>query len=144
MVTFSGCSGKEGTKTCTVKGGGGGEGTVITTTLDGELGTTTEAPSGVALLLLPTTGHVFVTIEGTCLEPKEAAVEGTIAGEASPIGKYQTTGKLIFGGGAGVQSIKSVVVLGVTVKAKLTAFGSVAASENTSEAITFSKPVEVT
>jgi len=41
-------------------------------TLDGDLGTvaTSEAASGVGLLLLPTAGTTFFTIKGTCLALK--------------------------------------------------------------------------
>lgn len=147
VVTFTGCTGKVGSGTaCSVKSNGSSAGSVVTKTLSGELGsvTSTEAASGVGLLLLPETTKAFVNLEGTCLEPESSTVEGNIAGEASPIKTSSTTGKLIFTGAAGVQSIKSIGILGTTVKPKLTAFGAIAASENTSDAITFSKAIEVT
>lgn len=146
VVTFSGCSGKRGTETCSVKNKGGTLGTVVTNTLDGELGKVAkaEAASEVGLLLLPATGKVFVTLEGTCLEPTSAAVEGAIAGEASPIGKKQTTGSLIFTGSAGTQSIKTIEILGTSKKASLKAFAAESASENVSEEVTYSKEIEVT
>ncbi len=90
-----------------VKGGGGGTGTIVTTTLDGALGTvkTTEAASGVGLLLLPTTGTVFVTLEGSRVPGSPAKVDGSVAGEATPK-VNPLTGKPILTGSEGTQSIK--------------------------------------
>lgn len=146
IATFTGCSGKRETSTCTLKNRGGTAGTIVTSTLDGELGKVAkaEAASEVGLLLLPSTGKAFVTLEGTCLEPELSAVEGAIAGEASPIGKKQLTGSLIFKGGAGSQSIKTIEILGVSKKASLKALAAEAASENIGEAVTYAKEIEVT
>jgi hypothetical protein len=54
-----------------------------------------------------------------------------------------TTSKLIFSGSAGSEKIKAIEVLGLAVKPKLDAFGLVAASEATSEELTFQEVVEV-
>jgi hypothetical protein len=143
-VTFTGCSSTEKTG-CSVKGGGGGTGTIITSTLDGELGTvsTTEAASGVGLLLLPTTGTVFVTIEGTCLIASPSPVDGSVAGEASPISVKSTTGKLVLTGSKGVQAIKSINILGATVEPKLKALGLLASSESATGEVKYATAVEV-
>ena len=145
-VTFSGCSDKEGSG-CSVKGGGGGTGTIVTTTLDGALGTvkTTEAASGVGLLLLPTTGTVFVTLEGSCVPGSPAKVDGSVAGEATPTKVKSTTGKLILTGSKGTQSIKKIsVAAGAVVEPKLLALGLLASSENASGEVKYAAEVEVT
>jgi hypothetical protein len=144
VVTFTGCNGEEGGSKCTAQSAGAKTGEIITKTLDGELGLVakTEAASGVGLLLLPESGKEFVSPEGSCLT--KAPVEGSIAGEASPIGVLSTTGKLSYTGSAGSQGIKEITVLGSVVKPKLSAFlGIVAASEDTSEEITYAGKIEV-
>jgi hypothetical protein len=148
VVTFTGCSGKKGSggTPCTVKSVGGGTGEIVTKTLKGELGlvATSEAASGVGLLLEPSASAVFVEIESAPCATG-ASVEGKVAGEATPIkGPSSKTGKLIFSGSAGVQKIKTITVLGKAEKPKLTAFGLVAASEETSEEITYTNAITVT
>jgi hypothetical protein len=142
-VTFTGCKGKSGSTTCTANSPSAKEGQVVTSTLKGELGAVeaSEASSLVGLLLEPASGHSIVTIEGSCLVT--AAVEGSLAGEDAPLGVLSTTSKLIFSGSAGSEKIKAIEVLGLAVKPKLDAFGLVAASEATSEELTFQEVVEV-
>lgn len=145
VVKFVGCTGEEGGKTCTAKSSGAKTGEIVTRTLDGELGLVAkaEAASGVGLLLLPEASKVFVEPEGPCLTT--AAVEGSIAGEASPIGVSSTAGKLVYVGSKGSQSIKKITVLGANVEPKLSAFfGIVNASETTTETITYNGAIEVT
>jgi hypothetical protein len=144
VVTFHNCTGKASSGTCTAKSSGGTPGTITTGTLKGELGTvkTSEAASGVGLLLAPVTGS-FVTLEGSCLTT--AAVSGSIAGEVTPLNTLSTTGKLIYAGSSGTQTIQSITVLGKVEKPALTAFaGLVSASEATNEAVLFTSAVEVT
>jgi hypothetical protein len=144
VVTFTGCKGKKGKEECEAHSTGKTN-EIVTNTLKGELGTvaTSEAASGVALLLEPASGTAFVTTEGSCLTT--AAVSGKIAGEATPIKSKSTTGKLIFVGSAGAQKITKVNVLSAEVEPKLTAFaGLVSASEATSEEVKFSQVIEVT
>jgi hypothetical protein len=146
MVSFSGCSSTE-KGGCSVDSAGAGSGKVLTSTLDGELGTvkTTEAKSGVGLLLLPTTGTTFVELLGSCLALSPAKVTGQVAGEANTIKTSSTGGTLTFIGSKGTQSIKEINVLGTIVKPALKAFsGLVNASETTTETLTYSKAVEVT
>jgi hypothetical protein len=145
MVTFFNCSSTEGSG-CSVKGGGAGTGKILTNTLDGELGSvkTNEAPSGVGLLLLPTSGTTFVTLEGTCLVSKTSPVFGTVAGEVTPLNTLTLAGnKINFFGAAGVQSIKKINVLGSVVEPKLKALGVLASSESTIESVTYAADVEV-
>jgi hypothetical protein len=145
VVAFVGCTGEEGGTTCTAKSKGAKTGEIITKTLDGELGLVAkaEAASGVGLLLLPEATKVFVEPEGPCLTT--APVEGSIAGEASPIGVSSKTGKVVYTGSKGSQSIKKITVLGSSVEPKLSAFfGLVAASETTTESVEYVTAVEVT
>jgi hypothetical protein len=146
VVTFLNCVAKEGTKAaCTAKTEGGTTGVIVTKTLDGELGLTTESKTGVAELLLPTSGGIFATILASCLSPELVSVEGQIAGEATPVGVSSTTGGLVFGGSEGKQSIKKINILGgglQTVK-QLKAFGALAVNEKTVETLAFAGKIEV-
>jgi hypothetical protein len=145
VVIFSGCHSNEGAG-CSVKGGGGGTGNIITNTLDGELGTVSakEAASEVGLLLLPTSGKTFVTLEGSCLISSPSAVEGSVAGEVTPLYEESKTGKLIFTGTKGKQDIKDINILGKVVEPALKALGLLASSEDTSGEVTYESAIEVT
>jgi hypothetical protein len=145
MLTFSGCHSAEKSG-CTVKGGGAGSGQILTKTLEGEIGSvkTSEATSGVGLLLLPTTGTEFASVEGPCLIAETIPVDGTIAGEVTPINVSSTDSKLIFTGSAGAQKIKAISVLGTTVKPELKALGLLEASETSNELLVFEEAVTVT
>ena len=146
LVTFTGCSSKEGAG-CAVKSkGSGSEGVIITKTLSGELGSvkTTEAASGVGLLLTPATGTEFVDLEGTCLLLSPSPVDGSVAGEATPTNVSSKDGKLIFIGSKGVQKIKAINVLGAEKKPKLEALGLIESSETTTELVLYTNAITVT
>jgi hypothetical protein len=147
VVTFHNCSGEKGG--CSVKSEGGPNSSlIITHNLDGELGSVkpTESSSGVGLLLLPTSGTVFVTLEGSCLPLSPSPVDGSVVGEVTPVeGPSSKDGKLIFlGSPKGVQKIKQIIVLGVTVKPTLKALGLLESNEVTSDLILYTNPVIVT
>lgn len=144
MITFSGCHSSEKSG-CSVKSAHGGTGEILTETLDGELGSvkTTEAESGVGLLLLPTSGTTFVLLEGSCLLSSPSPVDGTIAGQVTPTTNEGKAGQLIFEGSKGNQSIKAINILGTTVEPQLKALGLLAASEETTGALEFANAVEV-
>jgi hypothetical protein len=146
LVTFHGCIAIKGTESCPGLSPGGTPGLIHLHFASGELGTvkTSEATSGVALLLKPETGTEFVVLEGKCVTT--AAVSGSVAGEVTPVSTSVNDGKVIFTAtGPGVQKIKAVNLLGEAAKPKLTAFaGLIEASEETSELILFNGPVEVT
>jgi hypothetical protein len=128
VVVFHNCSSTEDGG-CSLKSEGGPNASlIITKTLDGELGSVkkTEAVSGVGLLILPSPGTSFVTLEGTCLPVSPAPVTGSVAGEVTPVnGVASTDGKLIFqgNGAAGEQLIRSINVLGTIVKPGFKALG---------------------
>jgi hypothetical protein len=146
VVTFTGCkSTGSGGSNCTAKSVGAVEGTIATSTLHGVLGLILAkgTGTGVGLLLLPVANKKFVVIAGnTCTV--ETTVTGNVAGEVSPVGKSQTTGKLSFAAGAsGGESVKSIdLSTGGTVTPEIEAFGAIA-SQTTSEDLTFSVAVEV-
>jgi hypothetical protein len=148
VVIFHNCSSPEGSG-CSVKSEGGPNSSlIITKTLDGELGSVKPslAASGVGLLLLPTTGTVFVTLEGSCLPLSPSPVDGSVAGETTPInGPSALDGKIIFqgSGAAGVQKISEINVLGTVVKPSLKALGLLESNEITVDLILFSKDVVV-
>jgi hypothetical protein len=144
VVIFHGCSSTE-KGGCTVKSTHSTPGLIVTNTLKGELGTTKEAKSGVGLLLSPETGTEFVSLEGECLVASPAPVNGTVAGEVTPVSNGETTdGKLVFIGNAGNQTIKAIASLGIVKKPELKALGLLKSSETTTELVLYSSVVEVT
>jgi len=105
----------------------------------------TEAPSEVGLLFAPETGNKIVTLEASCLSPKETAVTGDIAGEITPVEEgLVLVGNVIFNGGKANQSIKKIFFAGKEEKPELTAFGGVTQSDATNELMLFSTDIEVT
>ena len=139
-VNFTGCkSSGTGGSNCTVKSVGGTAGSILTKTLHGVLGLILAKGSGtgVALDLLPVSGKTFVEIaSNTCTV--ETAVEGSVAGEISPVGTLKTTGSLLFAPGTTGESIKVIdLSTGGLIKPALEAFG-LAASQETSESLGFS------
>lgn len=148
VVIFHNCSSTE-SGGCSVKSEGGPNASlIITKTLDGELGSVkpAEAASGVGLLLLPTTGTVFVTLVGSCLPLSPSPVDGSVAGEVTPVnGAPSKDGKIIFqgSGAAGKQLIQSINVLGTVVKPTLKALGLLESNEITVDLILYEKEVVV-
>jgi hypothetical protein len=149
-VSFTGCTSKKGAEgaACTAKSVGAAEGSIVTNTLHGVLGLIVPkgTGTGVALDLLPLEAAegVFVDIaKNSCTV--ETAVEGSVAGEVSPVGKSQTTGALLFDPSGTTQTIKEITLSsnGAAVKPGLKAFGATATQETT-EALTFSANLEVT
>lgn len=129
---------------CTQKSVGASEGEIVSTTLKGELGTvkTSEATSGVGILIEPETTKKFYTLVKTeCAA--ETSVVGSVAAEVSPIGVSQLTEKLTFNANGTSQSIKTISVLGKAVKPELEAFG-LEATVDTSVPLEFAAAVEVT
>lgn len=148
-VHFLGCVGKsaEG-KTCSVKSTGAPlANLIITNTLIGRLGLILPKPasgSDVGLLLLPASGKKFVTLVGTSKCAEETAVTGSLAGLAEPVGVSSKTGKLVFTGSAGKESITDIDLTGAGLVApELVAFSSTAVQKTTEE-LTFAASVEVT
>jgi hypothetical protein len=147
LVHFLECTAKTSTgETCPAMSPGAPlENLILTNTLHGVLGLILPKPSsgsGVALVLLPASGSVFVKILGKCII--ETAVSGQVAGVAEPIGSSVTKGTLKLETTGGAQNIKEVdLSTGGSVKPKLTAF-SATASESVIEALTFGTATEIT
>jgi hypothetical protein len=123
--------------------GASGAGEIVTSTLKGELGTvkTSEAASGVGLILEPeTTKKLYLLAENEC--ELETQVAGSIAGEVSPIGSSQTTGKLVFAVTGSKQDIREIGLLGTVKKLGLNAFGFSLTQEST-ESLEYASAVEV-
>jgi hypothetical protein len=143
VVTYTGCKGKEGSGSeCAVnsKTPKGGTEEIIIDTTKGTLGLVakTEATSGVGILFKPESGSEFVDIEGSCLI--SAPVDGDLAGEVTPAanGKSSKTGKIVFVGSAGKQTITKITVNGKSESPELDAFsGLVKSSLNDTENTTF-------
>jgi hypothetical protein len=145
IVHFLECSATKSTEKCTVKSKGAPlENLIITTTLHGILGLVLPKPASgtdAGLLLLPTAGKRFVTLEGSCVPT--SAVEGDVAGLIEPVGALSTTGKLVLGVTSAKQNIKEIDLTNSSkVEPELVAFSGTS-TEETSEALTFSAKVEV-
>jgi hypothetical protein len=152
QVKFTGCKGVNGTKTCKARSTGkefsGKAGEIITATVKGELGevAASEATSGAGILFTPESGTAFTEVEGEtsgCLT--KAPVTGSLAGEVSPLNVSAKTGKIIFRGKGGSQSIKSITIMGTHHAPELKALsGLVTVSENTEEEVFYTNNIEVT
>ena len=130
-IVFSECTVKKGTCEKPI-------GDIHSAAITGTLVASAESKTGVALLLAPTTGKVFAEVEKTECNPA-SKVEGTIAGEVTPINTASTTGDVVFS----IPNIAEVEKAGgEKVKPKLTVFGASARLESTEEN-TFSELVEV-
>jgi len=142
-VHFLECTAKNAAgETCPAMSAGAPlENLILTKTLHGVLGLILPKPetgSGVALLVLPTGGGEFYKLLGKCIP--ETIVEGDVAGIVEPVGSSVTTGTIKFPSPA----IKNVdLSTGGAVTVKLKWFG-VAATDVTTESITYSKATEVT
>jgi hypothetical protein len=147
VVTFTGCTGKEteSESPCTVKGAGAkNSGEIVTNTLKTLLGlvATSEATSGIGLLLEPAAGHTWFTVaKATCTT--EGALEGTLAGEVTSLIEEGKTLEIGFLGKTGSQRIKKITVPPGEEKPSLKAFGVVNTSDEGAEALTFEKTVKL-
>jgi hypothetical protein len=145
VVKFTQCTSSSPTKTkCVASSPGAATGELLTKTLHGILGLALPKPatgSDIGLLVLPSTGNEFVTIEeNECT--RETAVSGSVAGLMEPVGRLQKTSKLVFHETANVQDISNIDTLAGLIRPRLTAF-STAATEESNELITYEKSVEV-
>ncbi len=119
------------------------QGEIVTNALDGELGevATSEATTGVGLVLKPASGKDWAIVEG----PITSALEGSVAAEVTPVKTSAKTLKLVFAGSAGKSHIKRVDVKGVDKEPKLTFMENGPWSWNTTDAFEFkSNALEVT
>jgi hypothetical protein len=119
-------------------------GLLLTKTLHGILGLILPSKE-IGLLVLPVTGKIFVEFAETKnaageLCSKESKVTGSVAGEITPVGTHQTTGKLIFTP-PNPTDFDLTHGLGLVLPG-LTAF-SESAQESTTEEITFTESTEV-
>ncbi len=104
VAKFSGCKAKEAEEIheCPVNSTSplGAKEEIITKTLKGRLGLVAkaEAASERGLLLLPSTGTVYVTIAGSteCLPAETSEVKGSLIGEIKPIKTLKLKGELIY------------------------------------------------
>jgi hypothetical protein len=128
VVHYLECTSENSSTHCTAKvnSEGAPSGLIVTTTLHGILGLILSPPGtsiGVGILILPLKGKEFNNLEANgCTE--ETAVSGDIAGEVTPVGHSQKTGKTVFATTGGRQAIKDIDLthgLGLVVP-KLTAF----------------------
>jgi|SRR5580692_690800 hypothetical protein len=149
VVVFHNCHTPEGSG-CSLKSEGGPNTSLITIrTMDGELGSVkkAEALSGVGILVLPTTGTAFVTLEGTCLPVSPSPVDGAIVGEVTAVnGTASADGKLIFqgSGSAGSQLIKAINILGTVKNPALKALGLLEANAIEVELVLLTTAITVT
>jgi hypothetical protein len=146
VIKFTNCttSGTGGSG-CSVTSTGAKSGEIVTKSLEGELGTvkTTEAASGVGLLLKPESGKTWSVLAGnSCLS--ETQMSGSIAAEVPTIGKKQVTNKLVFSDPSGKQGIRSITLdSGKAEKPELVFWGT-AMTMNTTDELSFEEALEVT
>lgn len=98
IITYKECSyATVGPGSCPVHSLGAKEGEIVTGDLTGELGTvpTSEAPSGVGILLKGEHEKKWTTLVGTTCYG-ERVISGTAIAEIPVIGKKQTTNELVF------------------------------------------------
>jgi len=146
VLTLTECNDKEGAG-CKLKTEGAKEGEIVTNALVGTLGEvkTTEATSGVGLLLEPASGKVWAKVEGPCIPIGSGYLEGSLAAEVTPIKTLAKTAKLVFVGGKGVNKIRTVVIKGKETKPRLKGPWANECSWDTTETLTFkSNAVEIT
>jgi hypothetical protein len=143
VLHFTGCTSSGATKSgCSVKSiGATAEGLISTQTLRGLLGLVLPG-STVGLLLLPSSGKKVTALAGNGCTV-ETTVTGSVAGELSPVGRSQTTGKLVLSTTGGKQNITDIDIEGGLVKPELVAFATTA-SETASYAISYATAIEVT
>jgi hypothetical protein len=137
----------EGKPNCKVNSPGAGEGEIVSNTLKGELGevAASEATSKRGLLLKPETGKALFTVEKAACITFAGSAEGSIAGEISPVGKSQTTSKLVFvEAGTGKQQIKQLTVKPGKSEAPSLTFGFLSAAEEATDDLAFDHAIEVT
>ncbi len=141
-VTFTGCTAKS-KGTCEVHSTGAGKEEIKTGELNGELGKVAkkEATSKVGLDLKAVSGS-FVTVEGTCIPFEKSSVSGSVIGEVTPVaGGAGTSGKLTY---ALEKEKQKIQMFEGGSKDTLSVFGFVESTQQSEEAITFEKAVEVT
>jgi len=140
VVTFKKCESENSKEKCKVHSKGKVE-EIKTESLSGELGKVAkaEAADERGLDLKPTTGKIFVTLEGTCLPISPSPVEGSVIGE--PTKKEEVKGKLVFATSGGKQAIQKFEG---GVKDTLEVFKIAEATEETTATNTFEEAVEVT
>lgn len=143
QISFFHCEGGTATVKCGVRSVGSTNGGEIQfNTLKGELGEVTAgATSKSGLYLVPESGNVFTTAEGSCINA--AALEGGVVGEFTPVRVSQVTNKLVFLGGGGSQSIKAVTTKAGGKTPSLIYNGGSLSVGNIEE-LTFSNAIEVT
>lgn len=148
IVTFTSCEYTTGGGSgCSVNSVGAKAGEIVTKPLVGELGTvkTTEAPSGVGLLLKPETEKVWTDlVEDRCWGANK--ITGSLAVEISTVGKKQITNKLVMSRATSGnrEAIREITLdSGKLENPELVMFSSTATLESTDE-LKFEEALEVT
>jgi len=152
-VTFTGCTVTPyvGVGPCNIESQGAkNSGEIVIRPLKGQLGvvSTTDAPSGVGLLLEPETTQVWTTLAGSENAAKETcSIETTMSGQLAlgvgVLGSDQLTNKLTAAVYEGWNIREITLASGETVKPKLTTFGQLTPLTGVDD-VTFGQATEVT
>lgn len=146
VIKFTGCKETNSKGSCALKSvGASNSEEVLTHSLKGDLGTvkTSEAASGVGLLLEPEATHTISLLAETTCSP-ETSLTGSMAGEVSTVGKKQLTNGLMFAVTKGAQNIKTITLAsGKKETPELEAWGSELVMEDTAD-LTFEEALEIT
>jgi len=120
-------------------------GEIVTSSLDGELGTvaSSEAASGVGLLLKPESGKTWAELAENGCTP-ETNWTGTLAAEVATIGKKQATNKLVISDPSGVQKIRAITVDSGKAEKPQFLMWTVAVALEATDELAFAEALEVT
>jgi hypothetical protein len=146
VVTLTGCKGSinSGSSYSSVSSKGAKAGEIVTVPLAGELGTvaSTEAASGVGLMLKPETGKaLFRFAEGAF---GEEVVSGSVASEVAQVGKDQTTNELAFKLVEGHDAIGKIKLDSGLTETPALAMGSSRGTILWTDGLSFEEALEVT
>jgi hypothetical protein len=146
VVTWTGCQGSNngGVTDCAVNSTGAKSGEIITTPLAAELGTSTEAASGVGLRLKPESGKTWFTLtkKSGCIG--EDVIQGTAAGEVAQVGKRQTTNELSFKLTKARQAIKEITLDSGELEKPALSLNASAGTFTWDAGLTFEEALEIT
>jgi len=142
LVDFTGCykgTEKKESTLCHSKGQTGSS--ILTVHLSGSLGSveTSEAASGVGLLLAPASGTEYTSVEHCTSSPSH--VTGSVIGEVTPVNTLSSIGHLIYEKNSGNEKLQKIMSFIGGPEDKLTAFGPSAIK--VSNEITFSEEIKV-
>jgi hypothetical protein len=133
-LALTGCKARKGSEECEAKSPGAKANEIDINPLKGELGTvaTTEAASGMGILLEPESGSEWAKIEkSSCIG--ETVISGSIAAEITPVGEPESDDDMQLKSVCSSEQVKTITVASGAVKPSLKMLGVAATVETTIE-----------